>query len=261
MKRVSVLIPLYNCEKTVRRSMMSVKNQTYTDLEVIAVDNNCTDNTMLIVKEFSKDIDIKIVKCTVPGITPALNHGLWECEGEFVARLDGDDFWYPEKLEKQIAFLDQNPDIGIVGTQIRLLDEQGNVEEHGTMGRKVKYPIDDEQMRMFLMYGQNPICHPSVVVRRFLFSIAGGYEHLFPRAEDLQLWLKLFPHTRFANINEVLVDYTQRKDDDYDARIPVLISDMYYELYKKAGLVSGEKQQRVWDWELDPNRHGNVKGS
>ena len=259
MKRVSVLIPLHTCEKTVRRSMMSVKNQTYTDIEVIAVDNNCTDSTMSIVEEFNEDLDIKIVKCSTPGITPTLNEGLRYCDGEFVARLDGDDFWYPEKLEKQIDFLDKNPDIGVVGTQIRLLDLEGNVQEEGTMGRKVNYPTSNDQIKVFLLYGQNPICHPSVVVRRKLFGLSGGYEHMFPRAEDLQLWLKLFPHTNFANIDETLVDYTQRKDEDYDARIPVLLGDMYYTLYKRAGLVQGEKEERVWDWQLDPSSHGNKR--
>lgn len=259
MKRVSVLIPLYNCEKTVRRSMMSVKNQTYQDMEVIAVDNNCTDGTISIVEEFRKSLDIKVIKCTIPGITPALNEGLRHCSGEFVARLDGDDFWYPEKLEKQIAFLDENPTVGVVGTQIRLLDMEGNVEEEGTMGRKVNYPADNQQIKSFLLYGQNPICHPSVVVRRGLFSYVGGYEHIFPKAEDLHLWLKLFPHTKFSNIDEVLVDYTQRRDSDYDARIPVILADMYYSLYSRAGLVKGEREKKVYDWQLDPGHHGNKR--
>ena len=104
MKRVSVLIPLYNCEKTIRRSMMSVKNQIYQDMEVVAVDNNCTDGTIAIVEEFNEDLDIKIVKCTIAGITPALNEGLRHCNGEFVARLDGDDFWYPEKIREANRF-------------------------------------------------------------------------------------------------------------------------------------------------------------
>lgn len=259
MKRVSVLIPLHNCEKTIRRSMMSVKNQTYQDMEVIAVDNNCTDSTISIVKEFGESLDIKVVECAIPGITPALNEGLRHCNGEFVARLDGDDFWYPEKLEKQISFLDENSSVGVIGTQIRLLDVEGNVEEIGTMGRKVNYPIDDQQIKSFLMYGQNPICHPAVVIRRELFSYVGGYEHMFPKAEDLHLWLKLFVHTKFSNIDEVLVDYTQRKDSDYDARIPVILGDMYYSLYKKAGLIKGDRKERVWDWQLDSNHHGNVR--
>jgi glycosyltransferase involved in cell wall biosynthesis len=257
MNRVSVLIPLYNCEKTIRRSLVSLQNQTYKDFEVVIVDNNCTDSTMEIVSEFFDVLDINVVKCEVAGIVPALNTGLQYCNLDFIARQDGDDYWYPEKLEKQIRYLDENPHIGVLGTQIQLLDENGNLESLGTMGKEVKYPTQDEVIKQFFIYGQNALCHPSVVVRRHLFLISGGYEMFYPKAEDLQLWLKLLPHTQFANLGEVLVDYTQRKDEDYDARVPVVMSDSYYSLYKMFGLITGEKEKRTWDWQRDPSHHGN----
>lgn len=259
MNRVSVLIPLYNCESTVRRALMSVKNQTYKDFEVVAVDNNCTDSTIEIVKEFLDDMDIKIVSCKEPGIVPALNAGLKHCHLEFVARQDGDDYWYPEKLEKQLAFMDENPEVSVLGTQIQLLDEEGNLQEIGTMGRKVDYPTDDNTIKAFFLYGQNSICHPSVLIRNKMFGIVGGYEQLFPKAEDLHLWLKLLPHTDFANLEDVLVDYTQRKDPDYDARVPVFMSDTYYALYKTAGIVHGEREKKIYDWQRDPTAHGNKR--
>jgi glycosyltransferase involved in cell wall biosynthesis len=259
MNRVSVLIPLHNCESTVRRALMSVKNQTYQDFEVIAVNNNCTDNTIEIVKEFVDDMTIKIVDCEIPGIVPALNRGLKHCHLEFVARQDGDDFWYPEKLEKQIQFMDDNPKVGVLGTQIQLLDEDGNSQKLGTMGREVRYPTTDDTIKTFLLHGQNSICHPSVVVKNEILQIVGGYEMLFPKAEDLHLWLRMLPHTNFSNLEEKLIDYTQRKDDDYDARVPILASDAYFNLYKRAGLITGERQNRVWDWQANPEAHGNKK--
>ena len=142
--------------------MDSIASQTYKDFEIIAVDNNCTDRTMAIVHSY-QDLDIKTVVCKTQGIEAALNAGLRESSGKWIARQDGDDFWYPEKLDKQIEFLKDNPEVDILGTQIRLLDEKGNVQEHGTMGLKVRYPTDDIDIKTLILYGQNAICHPSQI--------------------------------------------------------------------------------------------------
>ena len=107
--------------------------------------------------------------------------------------------------------------------------------------------------------GENPICHPSIVMARRLFEVVGGYESFFPRAEDLHLWLRLIPHTKFANLEEKLTVYTQKKDDDYDARVPLILSNMYYSMYKEVGMVKGERPKRIYDWQLDPSSHGNVR--
>lgn len=258
MPKVSVIIPLHNCESTIRRSITSIKNQTYKDFEVIAVDNNCSDNTISVVKEFSGDLDLKIVQCSQPGIVPALNTGIRHHSGELIARQDGDDFWYPEKLAKQVSFLDKNPKIGVLGTQIKILDTNGNYQSKGSMGNEVIYPVDDNEIKKFMLMGQNPVCHPSVVFRSSLTKLIGGYEQCFPKAEDLHMWLRLFPHTQFANLEDVLVDYTQRQDDDYDARVPLLVAALYYNLYKTFGLIEGELPGRVYDWQLDTSAHGNI---
>jgi len=255
---VSIVIPLYNCESTIRRSLRSLHTQTYQDFELVLVDNNCTDKTFDIINEELIQLfnSVKTVKCKTPGIVPALNTGLRSASCKWIARQDGDDYWYPEKLEKQIAFLKDNPNVGILGTQIQLLDENGNVEEIGTFGAKVKYPTSNEDIKSALMYGQNPICHPSVIFDRKLLDLVGGYEQCFPLAEDLHLWCKAFPHFEFSNLSEVLVDYTQKKSPDYDARVPLLIADMYYSLYKVAGLIEGERQQKLYDWQHNSDTHG-----
>lgn len=255
---VSIVIPLHNCESTIRRSLRSVSSQTYQDFELVLVDNNCTDKTFdIIEKELSPLFDnLNIVKCVKPGIVPALNTGLRAASGKWIARQDGDDYWYPEKLEKQMSFLDENPDVGILGTQIRCLDEDGNVEKMGTFGKEVVYPTSNEDIKGALMYGQNPICHPSVIFHHDVMNLVGGYEQCFPLAEDLHFWCKAFPHFRFANLNEVLVDYTQKRSENYDARIPLVIGDMYYSLYKLAGIIEGERQTKIYDWQINSNTHG-----
>ena len=260
MPNVSVLIPAYNCEDTLPRSLDSVMNQTYKDFEVIFVDNGSTDSTRKIAESYADKMDIKIVGCKDKGIVPALNTGLRSCTGNWIARQDGDDYWYPEKLEKQIDFLNKNSEISILGTQIRLLDENGNVEELGTFGKAVRYCTKSDDIRTGLLYGQNQICHPSVIYSKEVVNHLGGYENMFPLAEDLHLWLKAFPHFKFANLDEVLVDYTQKKSENYDARVPLVIADTYYNLYKLCGLITGERENLVWDWQMQKGGHKHNVG-
>lgn len=255
MPEVSIVIPVNNSERTIERSLQSIANQTYKDFEVIVVDNNCVDSTINIVKSFQNEIDVKIVECKTPGIVPALNTGIKFSSGNWIARQDDDDFWYPEKLEKQMKFLKENPDVSIVGTQIRLLDINGNVEETGTFGNKIRYPTHSNDIKMLLLQGQNPLCHPSVVYSKRVVELLGGYEQLFPLAEDLQFWCKAIPHFNFANLEETLLDYTQTRSEKYDARVPLLVADMYYVLYKKAGIVQGERRDVIYEWQMKKDGH------
>ena len=259
MPKVSVLLPLYNCEKTIAKTMDSLCSQTYKDFDVIAVDNNCSDSTMSIIDTYADRLSIERFSCLIPGIVPALNTGLKYCNSKYVARIDGDDSWYPEKLDLQVKFLNKNPAVGVVGTQIDIFNSAGVAQQLGTMGEKIKYPTDDNTIKRLLLMGQNPICHPSIIVLRDLLDFVGGYESFFHKAEDMHLWLKLLPHTKFANMSETLTRYTQRQDPDYDARVPLLLAEHYYNLYKTVGIVEGERPQRIYDWQLDPTSHGNVR--
>ena len=260
MPNVSVLIPVYNCESTLERALKSVANQTYKDFEVIIVNNMCTDGSMGIVEKFTGLMDIKVFDCSIQGIVPTLNTGLRNCSGKWIARQDGDDYWYPEKLQKQVDYLDNNPDVKILGTQIRLLDENGNVEELGTFGKEVKYQTDDKGIKLGLLYGQNQICHPSVIFSQEIRDVLGGYMQLYPLAEDLHLWLRAFPHFKFANLSEVLIDYTQRKSERYDARVPLLLADTYFQTYKAFGLIKGEREDIAWNWQMKPGGHKHNVG-
>ena len=189
--------------------MVCLHIQTYRDFETIVVDNNCTDNSYEIAKDFIDTANVRIVKCETQGIVPALNTGIYNSDAPYIARQDDDDYWYPTKLQKQMDFFEKNPDVAILGTQIRLLDEDGAVQELGTFNRPVKYPANDDANRYFLVLGQNPICHPSVIMKREVPLRCGGYSEHFHLAEDFHLWLKAFPFFKFANLEETLVDYTQ----------------------------------------------------
>jgi len=251
MQKVSVVIPVYNSAKTIRRSLESLKSQTFKDFETIIVDNNCTDNSITIASEYIDDLNIRIVECKTQGIVPALNTGLHVASSDLIARQDADDYWYPEKLQKQVDFLDSNKDISILGTQIRLLDESGNPQELGTYNRPVNYPHDDLRIKQMLLLGQNPLCHPSVVFRKEVPLVVGGYSRFFHLAEDLHLWIRSLPFFNFSNLQEVLIDYTQTIRSDYNPRTPLICSSTYFDLYKTAGLVTGERPKILYEWQVE----------
>ena len=137
MPKVSIILPVYNGEKTLAASLKSIANQTYRDFETLIVDNNSTDSSCDIAREFTDTANVRIVHCKEQGLVPALNYGIYNSDCEFMARQDDDDYWYPDKLEKQMKRFEEQPHLDIIGTQIRTLDPDGRVEEIGTFGKKV----------------------------------------------------------------------------------------------------------------------------
>jgi len=254
MPKVSIVIPVYNSAKTIRRSLESLDAQTYRDFETIIVDNNCTDASITIANDFRESLNIHVVKCETQGIVPALNTGLATATAGLIARQDADDYWYPKKLAKQVGFLEKNPQVSILGTQIRLLDEEGNVQELGTYNRPINYPVDDLRIKQMLMLGQNPLCHPSVIFRKEVPLMVGGYSKFFHLAEDLHLWTRAIPFFDFANLDEVLIDYTQTIRSDYDPKTPLLCSSLYFDLYKAAGIVKGERPKILYEWQVNGDK-------
>ena len=250
MPKVSIILPVYNGEKTLAKSLKSIADQTYRDFETIVVDNNSTDDSVSIAESFTETANVRVVHCEHQGLVPSLNFGLCHAGSEYIARQDDDDFWYPDKLEKQMALFEKDPELSVIGTQIRTLDPDGRVEDMGTFGKKVNYAVEDYGIKQMLMIGQNPICHPSVVVKRSAMLRVGGYSDLWHLAEDFELWCRLLPFAKFANIDEVLIDYTQTVREDYDPNLVILISNMYYQLYKHLGIIQGERPDVLAEWQI-----------
>ena len=233
MAKVSILIPLHNCEKTLRRSLDSVFAQTFQDFEIIAVLNNCTDDTRTILQEYDEKFtqNINLLYCSIPGIVPTLNTGIPHCTSEMIARQDGDDFWYPTKLEKQVKFLEDHPDIDIVGTQLRQVDGDGN-----PINASLVHPLIDLEIKQKLLSGNNSIVHPTVLFRKHIFLQAGTYDGHYRFAEDYHLWLKCCKWYKFANLGEVLIDYTVWHNSEYDPSVVPMAREMMHFLYSNIGL-------------------------
>src|ERR1039457_5253114 len=128
MARISVLMAVYNVEAFVAEALASIQTQTYSDIEMVVVDDGSTDGTLRIVEKIaSSDSRIKVV-CAGRnlGLPLALNLGLTFCQAPFIARMDGDDIALPTRLEKQLYFLEANPDIALVGCAYSSIDQYGS---------------------------------------------------------------------------------------------------------------------------------------
>src|SRR5579859_7287264 len=130
---VSVIIPAFNAATNIRQTLDSVRAQTHQAFEVIVVDDGSTDNTCAVVEEFVRqDSRFRLICQANRGVGDARNAGIREARGKYIAPLDADDFWYPEKLEKQVARLVQGgPEIGLVYCWSDLIDERGELMGHG----------------------------------------------------------------------------------------------------------------------------------
>lgn len=231
MPKVSIVIPVKNCSESIEKSIDSVIKQTFKDFEIIVVDNISSDSTIEKIESFN-DKRIKIIKCETPGIVPALNTGLYNSNSPIIARQDGDDIWYPTKLEKQIKVLDDKKEVDICGTQIRLVSIAGDVIDD-----KFRYPINDVAIKSWLLTGKNAIAHPSVIFRRNILLRVGGYDDTYPISEDHHMWLRCIKWFNFQNLGEVLVDYNSSHNPDYDSKFPLLASESQFKALQYMGIV------------------------
>ena len=194
---VSVLMGVRDGAPWVAGSIESILGQTLGDLELIVVDDGSTDDTPMLLARVG-DPRLVVERQAPAGLTRALGRALARARGALVARLDADDVARPDRLERQHAFLAAHPEVGLLGSAARVVDEAGR-----EVGR-IRPPEDDATLRRALIR-RNPFVHSSIMARRALITQAGGYDPDFPVAQDYDLWLRLAPLTRMANLPEALV--------------------------------------------------------
>lgn len=198
---VSVVMPVYNAEKYLALALDSILGQTFCDFELIIVNDGSTDGSMAIVGS-RNDERIVVVDEGHRGLPASLNRGISAARGKYIARMDGDDIALPARLEKQVAFLEMHPQVGILGTACRLIDAAG-----GNLG-VVQWPADDLQIRWVSLLG-TPFAHPTVVMRRETLKDNGlTYDDAFAEGdEDYDLWTRVLRYTSGANLAEPLLLY------------------------------------------------------
>jgi glycosyltransferase involved in cell wall biosynthesis len=199
---VSVVLPVYNAEKYIGYAIDSILNQTFTEYEFIIVNDGSTDSTEKIILEYSnKDSRIRVITRENKGLVTSLNEGIAEARAGLIARMDADDIALPERLEEQVKFMNDNPEVVCVGTAPIVIDEDG--DELIALG----VPSQNSVIQERLLSGHCPIEHPSVMYRTECVRALGGYRREFETAEDYDLWLRMGEVGLLANINKPLLKY------------------------------------------------------
>lgn len=186
----------------------SIIKQSYLDWELIVVDDSNNISTIETIDKYvEEDKRIKVIRNNEKkyGFVPALNVGLETASGEYVGRMDGDDISYPQRLEKEVKFLEDHSAVDVVGTQTAIIDEQGNRTS------EIDFPAFGRKFRIFQMF-RCPMQHGTILMRRSLLEEGIRYDESFKRSEDLELWLRLQKKGyQLYNIQEVLYDFRIEK--------------------------------------------------
>jgi len=195
MPKVSVILPTYNCEQYIKATMDSLINQTFSDFEILIVDDCSTDSTVEIIKQYSDPRILLTIKEKNSGYTDSLNWAIARANGKYIARMDGDDICHLERFEKQSEYLDTHPEIVLLGTNAQVIDSDFCFN----------YPSQVEPMMSTLLFG-NTFVHPSVMGRAEVFK-KYPYDKNREPAEDYDLWTRIINEGKVTNLPEVLLYY------------------------------------------------------
>lgn len=250
MPKVSVVMSVYNGERLVKEAVDSILNQTFTDFEFIIIDDGSADHSSEILFEKAK-LDKRIhvvVNQENIGLTKSLNKALSLANGKYIARMDADDVSLPERLAKQVNFLETHPEIGVLGTGVQIVDGYGNTSQTW------QFSTQHGVLRWCLCFF-NPIVHPSVMMRRQIVERAGGYSSDTMFAQDYDLWRRLSGVTRLSNLQDVLLHL--RKHDanvsnvhiSEQRRYSVQVSSLMISHILNEEVPAGTVQ-RLWDQEF-----------
>jgi glycosyltransferase involved in cell wall biosynthesis len=193
MPKISVLIPVYNAGQLVTETLRSIQRQTFSDFEVVLVDDGSTDDSIGIAKATLPRL--VVVRQDHRGIAEALNNGLTHCRGQYIARIDCGDIAYRDRLSLQSTALDRWADHGVIGGHMKLFDAHGN--ELGTF----RFPTTSAETEQELMYGHSSISHTGAMIRKNTLTLVGGYDPFYSGREDFELWTRVSLVAKISNLD------------------------------------------------------------
>lgn len=200
---VSVAMSVYNAERFLDEAVASVRAQTFADFEFLILDDGSRDGSAAIIDRHAReDGRIRVISRENRGLVASLNELIAAARAPLLARMDADDVCEPNRFERQVAFLADNPAYGVVGSWTWNIDAEGN--HRPTEGGE--QPQTHEEF--LAQIGKGPLlCHPTAMIRTGLLRRLGGYHAAFAHCEDFDLWLRLASLTRIGNIPERLLRY------------------------------------------------------
>jgi glycosyltransferase involved in cell wall biosynthesis len=241
MPVVSVVLPVLNGARTLSPALESILNQTFHEFEVIVIDDGSTDTTPAMLDDVRRaDGRIRVHRNEETiGLPRSLNLGIDHARGSLIARMDCDDISAPERLERQMACLKANDDVGLLGTQARVVNERG-----APLPRWTPLLPMCHDLLVWRLLETTPFVHPSIMMRKEIVRAAGGYDPAFAKGQDMELWTRLAFTTRFANLDDVLVDY-RVEEAGYAARIAAMAPRIQHVAHRYA--------ERILERPVEPN--------
>jgi glycosyltransferase involved in cell wall biosynthesis len=241
MPTISVVIPAYNAERTILETIASVQQQTFTDFEMILINDGSTDQTLELVQSI-EDERLKIFSYENGGLCVARNRGISHASGEFIAFLDADDLWTSDKLERQIAALQQSPEAGVAYSWTYFMDEQGKTFFPG-----VPLFFDGNVQanllaNNFLASGSNPL------IRRQAIESVGEFDPTCSGCADWDYWLRLSACWSFVVVPNHQIFYRQ-SSSSMSSKVQAM---------EEAGIRVVEKTFRVLSAELQPLKNQSL---
>jgi hypothetical protein len=194
-------MPVFNGDRFLREAVDSVLNQSFRAFEFIIINDGSTDSSAAILDSYQRsDSRIRVHHRSNHGLIDSLNCGCNLASGRYIARMDADDVTVRERFEWQIEFMEEHPEVAVVGGGVEFIDGSG--KSLGVM----HYPREKAELKSAVLR-QNVLQHPAVLMRKDAFVYAGGYRAAFVDAEDYDLWLRIAEKFELANLSPVVIKY------------------------------------------------------
>lgn len=194
-------MPVYNCEQFVTQAIESILSQTFADFELIIIDDGSTDKSLTAIRAINDARIIVVSHTHNKGLVARLNEGINISRGQYIARMDQDDWAFSERLAKQVVFLDTHPEYGLCGTHVVYVGDHA--------GSKPVMGVTDDELRCNFMFN-NAFAHATVMIRKsVLDEFSLRYDQSYYAAEDYKLWLDIAERAKIYNVPEVLLKYRQ----------------------------------------------------
>lgn len=214
MSKISVIIPVYNGEKTLLETMQSVQEQTFSDFELIVINDGSTDKTLELLSTV-KDPRLKVFTYENGGLSVARNRGITHASGEFISFLDADDLWTPDKLELQLAALQKHPEAGVAYSWTCNMSEDGRTFHPGACVTFEGNVYGELLLSNFIANGSNPL------IRKQAIDSVGEFDPTFPPCADWDYWLRLAARWHFVVVSKLQILY-RHSSGSMSAKVEVM---------------------------------------
>jgi len=202
---VSIVMPAYNAAEYIDSAIESILSQSFKNFELLIIDDGSTDDTVKIIKSYSKkDKRIIFVSRKNKGLIKTLNEGIEYARGKYIARHDADDISHKKRLEHQVRFLDKNTDVALVGSNYHVIDNQNKVIDTTNIF------TTSSDLKLVLVI-QNQFAHGSVMIRKEMLSKIATYDSQYTDAEDYDLWTRISHRFKVANLKQPLYKWRKHR--------------------------------------------------